>query len=123
VKDLFTRAFLVIADIVSRSDSVEIGGVSGKVEVMVLRTIRLCSFDSTPHSFSYGEAQMIHNRSGSFSTLASGLQVSCLSGIDEARALRKPVGAQVQGDKELRAEWSARLPWSVWTSCRTMAWS
>ena len=101
VKDLFTGAFLVIEDIVSHGDIVEIGGVSGKVEAMTLRTIRLRSFDGTLHIFPYGEAQVIHNRTSSFSTFAFELQVSYLSRIDEALAVLKQAGEEVQGDKEL----------------------
>ena len=79
VKDLFTGAFLVIEDIVSHGDIVEIGGMTGKVEAMTLRTIRLRSFDGTLHIFPYGEAQVIHNKTSSFSTFAFELQVSYLS--------------------------------------------
>ena len=101
VKDLFTGAFLVIEDIVSHGDIVEIGGVSGKVEAMTLRTIRLRSFDGTLHIFPYGEAQVIHNKTSSFSTFAFEVQVSYLSSIDAAMSVLQHVGEEVQADKEL----------------------
>lgn len=101
VKDLFTGAFLVIEDIVSHGDIVEIGGVSGKVEAMTLRTIRLRSFDGTLHIFPYGEAQVIHNKTSSFSTFAFEVQVSYLSSIDATMSVLRQVGEEVQADKEL----------------------
>ncbi len=101
VKDLFTGAFLVIEDIVSHGDIVEIGGMTGKVEAMTLRTIRLRSFDGTLHIFPYGEAQVIHNKTSSFSTFAFELQVSYLSSIDEALAVLKQVGEEIHAEKEL----------------------
>jgi small conductance mechanosensitive channel len=99
VKDLFTGAFLVIEDIVSHGDIVEIGGVSGRVEAMTLRTIRLRSYDGTLHIFPYGEAQVIHNKSSSFSTFAFELQLSYLSSIDEAVKALKEIGEEIAADK------------------------
>ena len=101
VKDLFTGAFLVIEDIVSHGDIVEIGGVSGRVEAMTLRTIRLRSFDGTLHIFPYGEAQVIHNKTSSFSTFAFELQLSYLSSIDQAISVLNEVGEEIVSDKSL----------------------
>ena len=101
VIERFTGAFLVIEDIVSHGDIVEIGGMTGRVEAMTLRTIRLRSFDGTLHIFPYGEAQVIHNKTSSFSTFAFELQVSYLSSIDEALAVLKQVGEEIHAEKEL----------------------
>jgi small-conductance mechanosensitive channel len=102
VKDLFTGAFLVIEDIVSHGDVVEISGVTGKVEAMTLRTIRLRSFDGTLHIFPYGEAQVIHNKTASFSSFAFELQISYLSSIDDAIRTIEQVGEEVAADPDLK---------------------
>lgn len=109
VKDLFTGAFLVIEDIVSHGDVVEIGGVSGKVEAMTLRTIRVRSFDGTLHIFPYGEAQVIHNKSSNFSTFSFELQLSYLSSIDEAVKVLKEVGDEIAADKVLSQHMIGKL--------------
>lgn len=101
VKDLFTGAFLIIEDIVSHGDVVEIAGVTGSVEAMTMRTIRLRSFDGTLHIFPYGEAQVIHNKTASFSSFAFELQVSYMSSIDDALAVLRRVGEQICSDKDL----------------------
>lgn len=101
VKDLFTGAFLIIEDIVNHGDVVEVGGVSGVVEAMTLRTIRVRSFDGTLHIFPYGEALVIHNKTSSFSCFAFELQISYLSDIDVAMQTLHAVDEDLRKDKAL----------------------
>jgi small conductance mechanosensitive channel len=96
VKDLFTGMFLILEDIVSHGDIVEIGGVSGTVEAMTLRTIRLRSYDGVLHIFPYSEAQVIHNKTASFSRFAFEIQVSYLSDMDAAIDAVKRAGEATQ---------------------------
>lgn len=101
VKDLFTGAFLIIEDIVSHGDVVEISGVVGTVEALTLRTIRVRSYDGTLHIFPFGEAQVIHNKTSRFSCFAFELQISYLSNIDTAIRVVEQVGDEIAADKEL----------------------
>jgi moderate conductance mechanosensitive channel len=101
VKDLFTGAFLIIEDIVSHGDVVEISGVTGVVEAMTLRTIRVRSYDGTLHIFPYGEAPVIHNKTSRFSCFAFELQISYLSDIGVAMDTLIKVGEEIRRDKEL----------------------
>jgi small conductance mechanosensitive channel len=96
VKDLFTGAFLIVEDIVAYGDIVEIAGVTGSVEAMTLRTIRIRDFDGTLHVFPYGEAQVIHNKTSSFSRFAFRLQISYLSDIKRAISVVETVIAELQ---------------------------
>jgi small conductance mechanosensitive channel len=96
VKDLFTGAFLIVEDIVAYGDIVEIAGVTGSVEAMTLRTIRIRDFDGTLHVFPYGEAQVIHNKTSSFSRFAFRLQISYLSDAKRALAVVDAVIAELQ---------------------------
>lgn len=84
VKDFLTGIFLIIEDIVSIGDIVMIQDFSGRVEDMTLRTIRLRDFDGTLHVFPYGEAQVIHNQTKTFSYFAFELQISYFTDIDRA---------------------------------------
>lgn len=101
VKDLFTGVFLIVEDIVSRGDIVEIGGVSGRVEAMTLRTIRLRDYDGTLHIFPYGEAQVIHNKASGFAFFAFELQISYLSDINAAIAAVQRAGAALKENKAI----------------------
>lgn len=101
VKDLFTGAFLIVEDIVAYGDVVEIAGVTGSVEAMTLRTIRIRDFDGTLHVFPYGEAQVIHNKTSSFSRFAFRLQISYLSDAKRALAVVDGVIAELQTIPEI----------------------
>lgn len=98
VKDFLTGVFLVAEDVVSIGDNIRIREFSGKVEAMTLRTIRLRDVDGTLHIFPYSEAQVIHNRTKSYSSYVFELLVTYGSDIDEAMAVMLRVG------EDLRAE-------------------
>jgi len=87
VKDFFTGFFLIIEDIVALGDVVLIQGFSGTVEEMTLRTIRLRDFDGTLHIFPYGEAQIIHNMTKTYSFSAFELPVKVDTDIDKAMSV------------------------------------
>ncbi len=111
VKDFFTGFFLIIEDIVALGDVVQIQAFSGTVEEMTLRTIRLRDFDGTLHIFPYGEAQIIHNMTKTYSFSAFELPVKVDTDLDKAmavihatfEAMRKEgdCGAMILGDIEL----------------------
>lgn len=100
VKDLLTGLFLVVEDIVAVGDIVRIGDSSGLVEKMTQRTIHLRDFDGTLHVVPYGEAQVVHNLTKTFSYYVFDLQVSYGSDIDRALEVMNRVGAEMQADPE-----------------------
>lgn len=102
VKDFLTGVFLIVEDIVSVGDIVTIGGSGGLVEQMTLRTIRLRDFDGALHVFPYGEAQVVHNLTKTFSYYVFDLQISYGSDIDRALAVMKQVGQEMQAEPDFR---------------------
>ncbi len=104
VKDVLTGFFLIIEDIVSVGDTIRIDTSKGEVEQMTLRTIRLRDFDGTLHVFPYGEAQVIHNETKTFSYAVIDLQISYDSDVDAALAAMRRVGDDLAADDEFRGE-------------------
>jgi small-conductance mechanosensitive channel len=98
VKDFLTGVFLIVEDIVSVGDIVRIGDCSGLVEEMTVRTIRLRDFDGTLHVFPYGEAQVIHNLTKTFSFYVFDLQISYDSDIDRALEIMRQTGDELMAD-------------------------
>jgi small conductance mechanosensitive channel len=98
VKDFFTGFFLIIEDIVAVGDVVQIQGFSGTVEEMTLRTIRLRDFDGTLHVFPYGEAQIIHNMTKTFSFSAFDVPVRADTDLDKAMAVMRKTFADMRKD-------------------------
>ena len=98
VKDFLTGLFLIAEDAVSVGDIVQIADSSGTVEQMTLRSIRLRAFDGVLHVFPYSEAQVVHNKTKTFSCYVFDLQVSYSADIERALAVMKQVGDAVQAD-------------------------
>jgi small conductance mechanosensitive channel len=92
VKDFLTGLFLIVEDVVSVGDNVRIGQESGTVEAMTLRTIRLRNANGTLHVFPYSEAQVIHNRTKSFSSYLFEILVPYDTDIDRALEAMEQTG-------------------------------
>jgi len=102
VKDFLTGLFLIAEDVVSVGDNVEIGGFSGVVEAMTLRTIRLRDVNATLHIFPYSEAQVIHNRTKVFSAYVAEIPISYDTDLDRALAVVRAVGDGVKADPRFK---------------------
>lgn len=98
VKDFLTGIFLVAEDIVAVGDVVDINGASGVVEQMTMRTIRLRGLDGTLHVLPYGEAQVIHNMTKTFSYHVAELGISYESDIDKAFEVMAQVVEEMRAD-------------------------
>jgi len=98
VKDFLTGVFLILEDIVAVGDSVQIQDKAGTVEAMTLRTIRVRSFDGTLHVLPYSEAQVISNRTQTFSAYVFDLGVAYDTDVDHALAVMARVGEALQAD-------------------------
>jgi moderate conductance mechanosensitive channel len=98
VKDFLTGLFLIAEDVVSVGDNVEIGGSSGVVEAMTLRTIRLRDANATLHIFPYSEAQVIHNRTKIFSSYLAEIPVSYDNDVDRVLKVIQTVGDGMRKD-------------------------
>ena len=96
VKDFLTGLFLIAEDVVSVGDNVEIGQSGGTVEAMTLRTIRLRDQNGTLHIFPYSEAQVIHNRTKTFSSYVFEVMVTYGSDIDHALEVMGQLGEEMR---------------------------
>ena len=102
VKDFLTGLFLIAEDVVSVGDNVDIGGFSGVVEAMTLRTIRLRDKNATLHIFPYSEAQVIHNRTKVFSAYLADIPVSYDTDLERALAVVRKVGEELRSDPKFK---------------------
>jgi small conductance mechanosensitive channel len=100
VKDFFTGFFLLIEDVVAIGDIITIGNSTGEVEAMTLRYISMRDFDGTLHVFPYSEAQIIHNKTKSFSRYVFDLPVSLSSDLEMAMRLIQETGDALEAEAE-----------------------
>ena len=99
VKDFLTGFFLIVEDIVAIGDVVQIQAFSGTVEQMTLRTIRLRDFDGTLHIFPYGEAQIIHNLTKTYSFAAFDLPLRYDSDLDRVMQVMRDTAGELRQDR------------------------
>lgn len=109
VKDFLTGVFLIIEDAVSVGDSIMIGSISGVVEKMSLRTIKLRDSEGTLHVFPYSEAQVIHNHTRDFGFAAFTLTLDYSADIGEAIALMQRVGQELRADPDFEQRITADI--------------
>ncbi len=100
VKDFLTGLFLIAEDVVSVGDNVRIGDSGGAVEAMTLRTIRLRDQNGTLHIFPYSEAQVIHNRTKTFSSYVFEILVTYGSDVDKALEVMSRLGDEMRAEPE-----------------------
>lgn len=100
VKDFLTGLFLVAEDVVSVGDNVQIGDSGGTVEAMTLRTIRLRDQNGTLHIFPYSEAQVIHNRTKTFSSYVFEVMVTYGSDVDHALEVMGRLGEDMRREPD-----------------------
>jgi small conductance mechanosensitive channel len=100
VKDFFTGFFLLIEDVVAIGDIVTIASSTGEVENMTLRYISLRDSDGTLHVFPYGEAQIIHNKTKTFSRYIFDLPLALDTDVDQASDIIRDTAAKLQADPE-----------------------
>ena len=98
VKDFLTGLFLIAEDVVSVGDNVRIGESGGTVEAMTLRTIRLRDQNGTLHIFPYSEAQVIHNRTKTFSSYVFEILVTYGSDVDKALEVMGRLGDEMRAE-------------------------
>jgi small conductance mechanosensitive channel len=100
VKDFLTGVFLIAEDVVSVGDNVMIGESGGTVEAMTLRTIRLRDMNGTLHIFPYSEAQVIHNRTKTFSSYVFEVMVTYDTDVDRALQVMVELGEEMRAEPE-----------------------
>jgi small-conductance mechanosensitive channel len=77
-----------------------IGDAGGTVEAMTLRTIRLRDLNGTLHIFPYSEAQVIHNRTSTFSSFVFETMTTYDSDTDLALKIMGEVGEEMRRDPQ-----------------------
>ena len=98
VKDVITGAFLLFEDAINLGDVVEVGGKSGVVEGMTVRSVRLRDQAGTLHTINFGAIATISNMTRDYAYYVVDTKVSYRYDPDEIAVVMR------QTDEELRAD-------------------
>ena len=104
VKDMITGFFILLENQIRVGDVVEIAGVSGVVEEVRLRTIRLRDLSGNFHIVPNGSVDKVMNYTYLYSYYLFDVGVAYREDVDEVMAVLKDVGAELQTDPEFNSD-------------------
>src|SRR6202165_2126231 len=102
VQDLITGLFLLLENTVQVGDNVSVSGLSGTVENVSIRTIRLRAGDGSVHIVPFSAVTTITNSSRGAGNAAVSVNVSYKEDTDRAGQLLKDIVAEMRREPEYR---------------------
>ena len=106
IKDFLGGFFLLLDDQVRQGDVVEVAGLSGLVEEVTLRYVRLRNFEGHVHFVPNGEIKTVTNRTRGFAHAVIDAGIAYRENPDEGFALMADVARAMRAD----AAWKDLLP-------------
>ncbi len=98
VKDLISGFFILLENSVRVGDVVEVAGVSGVVEEIELRTIKLRDLSGNVHVVPNGVIDKVKNMTKDYSYYVFDIGVAYREDMDEVMAVLKEIAAELQAD-------------------------
>ncbi|HTI86560.1 MAG TPA: mechanosensitive ion channel domain-containing protein [Alphaproteobacteria bacterium] len=99
VQDVINGVFILIEDVMSVGDVVDLGGGhAGVVESLSIRTIRLRDGNGAVHTIPFSEVKTVQNMTRDFARAAFEVEVAWREDVDRVIAAMKEVGAAVSTD-------------------------
>ncbi|HYP64118.1 MAG TPA: mechanosensitive ion channel domain-containing protein, partial [Acidocella sp.] len=105
VQDVITGMFLLLEDAVQVGDSVTLGGISGTVERLSVRTIRLRGSDGSINIIPFSSVTIVTNATRDFSNAELSITVSYSADIDRVCAVLSDIGKTMRTE----AAWGAMM--------------
>jgi small-conductance mechanosensitive channel len=102
VQDLITGLFLLLENTVQVGDTVTVSGLSGTVENVSIRTIRLRAGDGSVHIVPFSAVTTLTNSSRGAGNAAVSVNVSYKEDTDRAGQVLKDIVAEMRGEPEYR---------------------
>jgi len=98
VRDVITGIFLLFEDAVAVGDVVTLGGLSGTVEALSIRSIRLRALDGSVHIVPFSAVSTVTNQTRDYGFAVLDLAVDYDADTDRVEAVFKEVGAALRLD-------------------------
>jgi small conductance mechanosensitive channel len=100
VKDVITGVFILVEDSLSVGDWVDVGGHSGEVESMTIRTLSLRDLSGGLHVVPFSEVTTILNNARDYGYAVIDVGVAYREDTDEVIELLRRVGEEIKQDPE-----------------------
>ncbi|HET6522310.1 MAG TPA: mechanosensitive ion channel family protein [Geminicoccaceae bacterium] len=102
VQDIITGLFILIGDTIRVGDVVNLGGKSGAVEGMTMRSVTLRSYNGDVHTIPYSTIDTVTNMTRDFSYWVITIGVAYREDVDQVMQVLREI------DTQLRREWPYR---------------
>ncbi|NYE23959.1 mechanosensitive ion channel family protein [Pigmentiphaga litoralis] len=102
VQDFITGIFLLVENAMQVGDSVTVAGVSGVVENLSIRTVRLRAGDGALHVIPFSSVSLVTNTNRGIGNAAIRLSVRADEDLDRVIASIKQVGAEMRDDPQFK---------------------
>ena len=102
VQDLITGLFLLLENTVQVGDNVTVSGLSGNVENVSIRTIRLRAGDGSVHIVPFSAVTTLTNSSRGAGNAAVGVNIAYREDSDRAGQILKDIVAEMRREAEYR---------------------
>ncbi|MFO1067431.1 MAG: mechanosensitive ion channel family protein [Geminicoccaceae bacterium] len=102
VQDIITGAFILVGDTIRVGDVVDVGGRSGAVEALSMRTVTLRGYNGNVITIPYSTIDVVTNMTKDFSYAAFDVSVGYKEDPDQVATILREI------DQQLRREWPYR---------------
>jgi small-conductance mechanosensitive channel len=104
VQDFITGIFLLMENAMQVGDWVTVAGVSGTVEYLSIRTVRLRAGDGSLHIVPFSSVSTVNNTNRGLGNAAMRVSVSFGTDVDKAINELKQIGAGLRNDPAFQAQ-------------------
>ena len=105
VRDIITGLFILIEDTIAVGDVVTVGGHTGLVEDLSIRTIKLRDIGGTVHTVPFGDVTTVENLTKDFSFALLDIGVAYREDTDVVSNILEEISAELQADEV----WGSRI--------------
>jgi small conductance mechanosensitive channel len=101
VKDVITGLFILVEDTIAVGDYVEVGGHSGTVESLSIRTIQLRDPAGRVHTVPFSEVGTVLNYTKDFAIVVLNIGIAYRENVDEVMKVIEDLGREMAEDQTL----------------------
>jgi small-conductance mechanosensitive channel len=101
VRDVITGVFLLFEDAVAVGDVVQVGGLSGVVEQLSIRSIKLRAMDGSVHIIPFSAVTTVTNMTRDFGFAVLDVNVAYGEDTDRVCGVLREIAADIRGDPKL----------------------
>ena len=111
VQDIITGIFIQFENAISIGDVITVGGTTGTVEKLTIRSVSLRDLDGTFHIIPFSSVDMVSNYMRGFAYCVSDIGIAYREDVEEARAAMLEAFEELRRDPEMRREILGEAEW------------